>query len=50
MVVKGKAYTRRELHHEDEFVSGGFIFQYQIGKEDGIKSGSKGVNILDGKL
>jgi hypothetical protein len=50
LLVNGKAYTRMELHHDDEFESGGFIFNYRGELDKGAQQSNRGVNILDGKL
>jgi Mg-chelatase subunit ChlD len=46
----GKVYSRRELHQDDEFESGGFVFSYRGKAEKGLQTGGRGVNILDGKM
>lgn len=46
----GKVYSRRELHQDDEFDSGGFRFNYKGKTEKGLQTGGRGVNLLDGKM
>ena len=50
LLVDGKIYTRKELLANDQFESGGFIFQYRSSPVKGSRVKNRGVNILDGKL
>ena len=46
----GEIYTRKELRHADQFVAGGFSFEYSNPGSKWLKGKSGGANILEGKV